>query len=300
MIKKLMKMVANKDNQQTKIKEQNVIQKEYYNYYEITKMYNLQLEHCKLIAQYLFELKDEVLLKKDSSGEWLVHCSLLDRLNPANNNFLKTIKMEQKQDKVHYEYKTTNEVSELFNLTPKRITQIAQKLIKTGEVRSKQLLGKDRNGHWYIHHSIVNKFKQKNKKHLSEYAFTIDPCSRYFTQNDLQKIVEYVTVKMRDRQPDFRISYTIEAKTSGSKNLHIHGYTNAQNTKHLKKEFKDCFVLADIDMRKMYNKEGWEKYITKEDKVLKRAKPIQEPQKSHIGDKMKRYTNRVIKRSKTK
>jgi hypothetical protein len=158
---------------------------------------------------------------------------------------------------IQKEYLTIKEISQKYNLSTRHVRRLVAK--KVNET-TKELIHKDENNNWAVHHLLLSKFKPKRKRKNKYYALTVDPCDG-FTTEDIDKIMLFVFEQMND--PQLEINYTVEHKKANSRN-HLHCFVKCSNRKRLLEYIKLGFSKVSYHESVMYDLEGWKKYITKD------------------------------------
>jgi len=156
------------------------------------------------------------------------------------------------------EYYTVTEISKSKKLSKRHIRNLIYQFKE--EDNYNNLLIKDNNGNWLIHHLLVGKFKRLRKPKNKYYALTFDLGS-YYTSKDINEIVQYVCNNSKDENLEF--NYTIEGKKSNGQN-HIHAYTNCKKKQELLRNFKIGFSKLGYVESDIYDLENWKNYITKD------------------------------------
>ncbi len=152
---------------------------------------------------------------------------------------------------------TVTELSKHHKISSRQIRRIIAKLFPE---TTEQLIFKDYNNIWNVHHLLINRFKPKRIRRKKYYALTIDPVHDY-TANDIHEIMAFVFKQMNDE--GFEINYTIETKKSSGRN-HIHCYVKCKNKKKLIELIRLGFSSVSYNDAVIYDLEGWKEYITKQ------------------------------------
>lgn len=158
------------------------------------------------------------------------------------------------------EYFTVNEVSKKFEVSSRNVRRIIAVLEQN---TSNELLYKDKNHHWQIHHLLLPKFRPLRKRRNKYYALTIDPC-KHLSENDLNKIMQFVFDRTDDAK--LEINYAIEPKKSNGQN-HIHCYIKCTNKKALMSMLKLGFSNMSYFESIIFDLSGWRDYISKQAKI---------------------------------
>jgi len=155
------------------------------------------------------------------------------------------------------EYLTVKEISLITQLSSRHIRRLIHNL--TNE-HPQELIHKNNNNEWMIHHLMISKFKPQRVHKTKYYALTIDPCQSY-KEDDLHQIMEFIIQSMPE--DNVEINYTIESKKKNGIN-HLHCFVRCTKRKRLIELIRIAF--SDVSYREavVYDLEGWKKYITKE------------------------------------
>lgn len=160
--------------------------------------------------------------------------------------------MQQKK-----EYLTVKEVSKLKSNSPRNVRKIIAKLTTS---TSKELLFKNRNDDWQIHHLLLDKFKRTRRTRCKYYAMTLVP-SIDMIDKEIAEVMRYVYAVMES--DDLEMHYSIEHKSSDGR-AHLHCFTNCKQKRKLTEMLNLAFVNLDYHQSKIFDLAGWKRYIQKE------------------------------------
>lgn len=156
------------------------------------------------------------------------------------------------------EYYNVAEVSKKHKISKRHIRNLIHQFKE--ENGYDNLLTKNQDGNWLIHHLILEKFNRQRKPKNKYYALTFD-LGTYYDSKDINLIIEYVCNNSKDENLEF--NYTIESKKSNGQN-HIHAYTNCKKKQELLRNFKIGFSKIGYVESNIYDLENWKNYITKD------------------------------------
>jgi hypothetical protein len=158
------------------------------------------------------------------------------------------------------EYFTVKNISEKFEVSSRNVRRIIAQL---EQKTSNDLLYKDNNHIWQIHHLLLPKFKPQRKRLNKYYALTIDPCT-FLSEKDIIKIMQFVFDKTDDNT--LEINYSVEQKKSNGQN-HIHCYIKCKSKKALLNIMKLGFGKMNYLESRIYDFSGWRSYMSKESNI---------------------------------
>lgn len=184
-------------------------------------------------------------------------------INHCPNGFevLTTNKMNEK------EYLNVKEVSIKTQQSCRNVRRIIARIEIENQV-SKELLYKDQNGQWNIHHLILTKFKPQRIRENKYYALSFDPCSNY-SKNEIDEIMKYVISQMGETK--IEINYVVESKKENERN-HLHCYVKCENKQKLIRCIRLAFSKVSYHQGGVFDLKGWQNYITKETQTITRLK----------------------------
>ncbi|UEG50309.1 hypothetical protein LK994_02320 [Ferruginibacter lapsinanis] len=163
------------------------------------------------------------------------------------------------------EYLTVKELAEHHKIS---IRSIRQKIAKLEPTTTKDLLRKDINKSWEIHHILVSRFKPQRQSKSKYYALTIDPC-RHINESDIHEIMNFVSSRIN--QPSLEINYVVEKKKANNQN-HIHCYTNCKKRAELIENLRLGFSNVVYNEATVWDLEGWKAYMTKDGCTITKIK----------------------------
>jgi hypothetical protein len=166
---------------------------------------------------------------------------------------------------IEKEYLTVTELSKLHQVSTRQIRRIISKLIPD---TTEQLIYKDNNDIWNVHHLLTSRFKPQRTRKDKFYALTIDPVHEY-SESEIHEIVNFVYDQMADE--GLEINYSVEAKKANGRN-HIHCFIKCKNRKKLIDLMRLGFSTVSYHEATIYNLEGWKSYITKDSNNIKTLK----------------------------
>jgi hypothetical protein len=155
------------------------------------------------------------------------------------------------------EYYTVKELSKEYRLTSRNIRKVITNMFGN---TSKELLYKDKNNQWRIHHILKNKFKPKKKMKSRYYALSIDLCFNY-SKEDIHEIMRFVVNHMND--PLLEVNYTIETKKADG-TAHLHCFINCKQKRKFIQTIRLAFSSVSYKEDEIFDLTGWKEYITKE------------------------------------
>jgi len=157
---------------------------------------------------------------------------------------------------IKQEYYSVKEISQQTGLSSRHIRRIVQNI---SNEHSKDVLYKNQNEEWRIHHLLLSNFKPQRIRKNKYYALTIDPVHHY-SDSDLHRIMAFVYSQMPDEQ--LEINYVIEPKKATQVN-HLHCFVKCQNRKKLIDTIRIGF--SDLSYREavVFDLAGWKAYIMK-------------------------------------
>jgi len=155
------------------------------------------------------------------------------------------------------EYFNVKEISEKYNTTTRNVRRI---IYKIKDNTSENLLGKNRNNMWQIHHLLLPKFRPQRKRKTKYYSLTIRPLDNY-SKKDIIVVMKFIYEQLSDN--DLIINYTIEENKSMN-NHHIHCYVKTKQKRELINKIKEIFCKIDYQQTSIYDLDGWKNYITKD------------------------------------
>jgi len=162
---------------------------------------------------------------------------------------------------IQKEYLTVNELSKLYKIGARNIRKIIEKILPT---TNKNLLGKDSNNRWLIHHILWPKFKPTRIVEQQYYALTIDPPSS-FTDSEIHEIMRFVLGRMEG--PNLEINYAIGKKKANGKK-HLHCFINCKQKRKLLENLRLGFSNMGYHEQDIYDLQGWKDYIKRDgDKI---------------------------------
>jgi hypothetical protein len=178
-----------------------------------------------------------------------------------NNNreipYLGRLYNKGKYKMIEKEYLTTKEIAISTNQTTRNVRYIINKLDVP-----KSMLYKDNNDTYMIHHLLLPYFAPKVTGTLKEYAVSFDILNTS-SDDDIKKIMEY----MGELLPKLKMQYSIEAKQNEMK--HIHSIVSGVSKTELKEKIRLCFhENTRVYTMGIYDKQGWQKYISKESPII--------------------------------
>jgi hypothetical protein len=158
---------------------------------------------------------------------------------------------------IEQEYYRVGEIGKMNNMTSRNIRKIISKLI---DDTTESLLHKDNNGLWKVHHLLLPNFKRKRAEIKKQLAISIDPVCFYSEKEIIARLNQFI-LKLDDDDLEFNI--VIEQKLKDGRN-HIHGYYYTKKKREFITGLKFWLPGMSYHNSKMYDKEGWLSYITKD------------------------------------
>lgn len=159
------------------------------------------------------------------------------------------------------EYLTVREVSIKTQQSCRNVRRIITRI--ESQV-SKELLHKDYNGQWNIHHLILAKFKPQRVHQNKYYALSFDP-SRHYSKKEIDEIMQYVVSQMGETQ--IELNYVVEGKKANEQN-HLHCYVKCENKQKLIRCIRLAFSQVSYHQSGVFDLKGWQNYITKENQTI--------------------------------
>ncbi|MCE3295822.1 MAG: hypothetical protein K0R65_1536 [Crocinitomicaceae bacterium] len=159
------------------------------------------------------------------------------------------------------EYLNVKEVSIKTQQSTRNVRRIITKL--EDEV-NKELLYKNQNGQWEVHHLILNKFKPQRIHENKYYALSFDPCTNYSVK-EIDDIMKFVIAQMKET--DIELNYVVESKIANGQN-HLHCFVKCQNKQKLIRCIRLAFSQVSYHQSGVFDLQGWKNYITKENKTI--------------------------------
>ncbi len=156
------------------------------------------------------------------------------------------------------EYLTVNDISKQTDMSSRNVRRIINAIEKN---HSKELIHKDNNQQWQIHHILMSKFKPQRKRLKKYYALTIDPTTAY-SNEDIHKLMKYIVDNMETGSVE--LNYVIEKKKGSDQRNHIHAFVRCSNKKRLIELIRMAFSTVSYHTADVFDLYGWESYITKE------------------------------------
>ncbi len=170
-----------------------------------------------------------------------------------------------KKTMIEKEYYTVQEVSKKMETCSRNIRKTINKIKNTV---GSELLYKDVNNRWKIHHLIIPKFKRKNKRKPKYYALSMDPVNNY-TVKEIESIIEFVCEQMKETS--IEINYVIEPKIANGRH-HLHCYVNCGKKRKLIEQFQLGFSQLSYQQNEIYDLERWKNYMIKDGEKIKCVK----------------------------
>jgi hypothetical protein len=155
------------------------------------------------------------------------------------------------------EYYTVKELSKEYKLTSRNIRKVINNMSNN---TSKDLLYKDKNNQWRIHHILKQRFKPKRKMKSRYYALSVDLCRKY-RDDDIHEIMRFVVNYMND--PLIEVNYTIEKKHANG-NSHLHCFINCKQKRKFIQTIRLAFSSISYKEESIFDLSGWKDYITKD------------------------------------
>ena len=155
------------------------------------------------------------------------------------------------------EYLTVTELSNQYKLGARNIRKTIDKI---KDNTTKELLYKDKNKRWLIHHILIPKFKPIKQLKTRYYALSVDLCRNY-TESDIHAVMKFVCERMEN--PKIEINYTIEKKKA-NEHSHLHCFINCKQKRKLIENLRLGFSSISFKEDDIWDFEGWKQYITKE------------------------------------
>jgi hypothetical protein len=159
------------------------------------------------------------------------------------------------------EYLNVKEVSIKTQQSSRNVRRIITKI--ENEI-SKELLYKNQDGQWSVHHLILHKFKPKRIRENKYYALSFDPCTNY-SKKEIDEIMKYVIKQMGDTQ--IELNYVVEGKKINEQN-HLHCFVKCENKQKLVRCIRLAFSQVSYHQSGVFDLQGWKNYITKENKTI--------------------------------
>ncbi len=160
------------------------------------------------------------------------------------------------------EYLTVTEISNHYNVSKRNIRRIINKLC---DETSDDMLYKDSNGYWMVHRLKLPMFRPQRIRSSKYYALTIDPCSNH-NEKEIDVIMNFIADNIESEK--LEINYTVETKKSNGKN-HIHCFIKTEKKKSIIELVRYAFSSVSYKENKIFDLEGWKKYITKDGSQIK-------------------------------
>lgn len=159
------------------------------------------------------------------------------------------------------EYLTVKELSKQYKVSLRNIRKIITKLSST---TSKDLLYKDANHIWQIHHILSSNFKPQRAVKNRYYALSVDLC-RNIPKKEIEAIIRFVCSNMHNER--IEINYVIENKITNNSS-HLHCYINCQQKNMLIKNLRLGFSNISFQQNKIFDLTGWKNYMTKNGEII--------------------------------
>jgi hypothetical protein len=159
------------------------------------------------------------------------------------------------------EYLNVKEVSKKTQQSSRNVRRIINKI--ENEV-SRELLYKNQDGQWNVHHLILHKFKPQRIRVNKYYALSFDPCNNY-SEKEIHETMKYVVSQMSETE--LELNYVIESKQANARN-HLHCYVKCPNKQKLIRCIRLAFSQVSYRQSGIFDLNGWKKYITEENKTI--------------------------------
>jgi hypothetical protein len=159
------------------------------------------------------------------------------------------------------EYLNVKEVSIRTQQSTRNIRRIIARI--ENEV-SNELLYKNQDGQWNIHHLILSKFKPQRIREGKYYAISFDPSGNY-SDKEIDEVMKFVIKQMGETK--IEINYVVESKKANEKN-HLHCFVRCQNKLKLIRCIRLAFSQVSYHQSGVFDLTGWKNYITKENKII--------------------------------
>ncbi|MFT3910292.1 MAG: hypothetical protein QM737_12755 [Ferruginibacter sp.] len=154
------------------------------------------------------------------------------------------------------EYFTAKDLALQNKVSVRHIRHIIEKLKETA---TPQLIWKDKNGRYMVHHILSSKFKPVRNLTSRYYALTINPTESY-SEPAIHNIMGFVADRMEGA--DLEINYSIEKKKATGIN-HLHCYIKCNQKRKLLEYIRDGFFKIQYHETEIFDLSTWKKYITK-------------------------------------
>lgn len=163
------------------------------------------------------------------------------------------------------EYLNVKEISLKTQQSTRNVRRIISKL--ESELTS-DLVYKNNDGQWNVHHLILNRFKPQRNRENRYYALSFDPCINY-SEKEIDNIMKFVFTQMGETE--IELNYVVEPKKANGQN-HLHCFVKCQNKQKLIRCIRLAFSQVSYHQSEIFDLEGWKKYITKENHKIIRLK----------------------------
>lgn len=172
---------------------------------------------------------------------------------PNRFGVLKSINIMQ----LEKEYLTVKEICNQYEISSRHVRRIINEF--TNEY-PKELIHKNKQNEWQIHHLMLSKFKPQRKRCNKYYALTIDPPLSLKVE-EIHIMMKFVVDQMRDTK--LEIHYVIEPKKENQRN-HIHSYVLCSNKKKLLECIRLAFSGVSYKQTEIFDLNGWKSYMVNE------------------------------------
>ena len=158
---------------------------------------------------------------------------------------------------IEKEYLTVKDLSKYHKVGARHIRKIIEKIKPD---TTPQLIYKDANNTYMVHHILTSKFKPSRIHNQKYYALTVTP-SDDVTEKLIHEVMRFVVDKMEG--PNLEINYTIERKKATGQN-HLHCYINCNQKRKLIELLRLGFSRLQYHESEIFDLENWKKYMTKD------------------------------------
>jgi hypothetical protein len=159
------------------------------------------------------------------------------------------------------EYLNVRELSRAHQMSQRNIRKIIKRL---AESKSQELIHKDANNQWQVHHILSREFTRKRDVKNPFYAFSVDLCRKY-KEEEINEVMGFICSRMGN--DNLVLGYVIENKKANG-DSHLHCYINCRQKRELIDNLKLGFSGISYKECEIFDLDGWKNYMMKEGKKI--------------------------------